>query len=286
MSNIGLVLEGGALRGLYTCGVLDFFMEKNIWLSYSIGVSAGACNGVSYVSRQKERSRRINVDYVNDKRYLSFRNLLREKSVFGIDFAYNQLPNILDPFDYNKFFDCEENFTIVATDCVTGKPVYFNKDHFKGNKEDILTAIRASSSMPFLAPIVHYDGLALLDGGIADPIPIRKAIADGNEKNIVVLTRNKGYRKEPFKLGWAASKLYAKYPGIVKAMKERYMLYNDTLEYIEELEKENKVLVLTPSKPIEVGRLEKDKDKLIALYKNGYRDAEEKYKQIIEFLQK
>lgn len=284
MSNIGLVLEGGALRGLYTCGVLDFFMEKNIWLDYSIGVSAGACNGVSYVSKQKERSRRININYVDDKRYLSFRNLLKEKSVFGIDFAYNQLPNVLDPFDYKCFFDSKEDFTIVATDCITGKPVYFNKSHFKEDKDDILTAIRASSSMPFLAPVVHYNELALLDGGISDPIPVRKAEADGNEKNIIVLTRNRGYRKKPFRLGWAAKKLYSKYPGIIKAMEERYSVYNDTLDYIENLERENKAFVIAPSKPIEVGRLEKNKDKLAALYENGYRDAEEKYEEILKFI--
>lgn len=283
INRIGLVLEGGGMRGIYTAGVLDYFMEKNLYFPYTIGVSAGACNGASYVSRQKERSKRININYIRDKRYLSYRNLIKEKSIFGIDFAYNQIPNKLEPFDNETFFESKDEFIIGTTDCMTGKPVYYGRSQYNEDRDNFITLVRASSSLPFVAPIVKYRSSFLLDGGMSDPIPVKKSISDGNDKNIIVLTRNIDYRKEPFKLKWLARKAYSKYPGISEAMEKRHIIYNETLDYIEKLEKDNKAIVIRPSAPINVGRLEKNQERLRELYEMGYTDGKEKYEEIMKF---
>lgn len=277
VEGLGLVLEGGGMRGLYTSGVLDFFMDKDLYFPYVIGVSMGACNGASYISRQKGRNKRININYINDPRYLSFRNLIRKKGLFGIDFAYDEIPNKLEIFDNKTFSEAKEKFIIGTTDCNSGEPVYFEKDDCI---DSILDIIRASSSLPFLAPIVKHNGLDLLDGGVIDPVPIKKSIEDGNNKNVIILTRNKGYVKKPFKMKLLAKVVYPKYRGLIEAMINRYRIYNETIKYIEELEKEEKVFVIRPDVSLEVKRIEKDKKKLLNLYNQGYEEAKQSYDKL------
>ena len=276
MNNIGLVLEGGGMRGIYTSGVLDFLMEKDIYTPYVIGVSAGACNASSYVSKQKYRSRDVNLKYINDPRYIGIKNLILEKSIFSIKFLYDEVPNKLEPFDYEEFKKSNQTFMIVATNCKTGEPEYFEKNQCK----DILKVIRASSSLPLVTPIVNLDGEPYLDGGISDSIPIKKAMEDGYTKNIVVLTRTKGYRKEPIKHKRIIKFKYKKYPKLVNKIFNRYKEYNETLDYIEDLEKKGQIIIIRPSEDLKVDRLEKNVDKLEALYNLGYNDAKQAYDHI------
>ena len=284
MENIGLVLEGGGMRGLYTAGVLDLFMEKNLYLPYIIGVSMGACNACSYISRQKGRNKKININYVDDPRYLSYRNLIFKKGRLGADFFFNEIPNKLEIFDVDAFSNAKEKFIVGATDCRSGKPVYFEKDKCRG--EEIFKAVRASSSLPFMAPIVKFKGMDLLDGGISDPIPIKKSIRDGNRKNIIILTRNRDYIKKPFKMKFLAKKIYPEYNGLVEAMINRYRRYNLTLSYIERLRKKGDAFVIRPEKPLRVRRIEKNKYKLIELYNQGYREALGCYDELESWIKK
>lgn len=280
LSKIGLVLEGGGMRGVYTTGVLDFFLEKDLYFSYVVGVSAGACNAVSYISGQKGRNLEIYMKFVRDKRYMSFRNLLMTQSLFGMDFIFDEIPNKHIFFDFDHFQKSQSSFIIGTTDCITGEPVYFEKEDI----EKKFTVLRASASLPMIAPIVRYKGLELLDGSIADPIPIQKSIEDGNEKHIVVLTRSKGYRKPLESSSTLLKFKYRKYPRLVQTMMNRNEHYNQVLEQIYELEQKGRVLVLQPSAELVVGRYEKDPNKLYKLYQNGYRDAKQKLKQIIDFI--
>ncbi|MCY6483110.1 patatin family protein [Clostridium aestuarii] len=280
MNNTGLVLEGGGMRGLYTAGALDFFMENDIWFPYVIGVSAGACNAASYISRQIGRNKSINIDYINNPKYLSYRNLIMEKSIFGMDFLFNEIPYKLNPFDFEIFKKSKQRFIIGTTDCETGKPLYFDKNEC----EDILKVIKASSSIPLLAPIVEAEGKKLLDGGVADSIPIKKAVADGMKKNVVILTRNKEYRKKPYKFKMFVKRAYRQYPKLVDTIFNRYKIYNETLDYIEQLEREDNVFVIRPSEALEVDRLEKNSDKLKKLYNMGYNDAKNIYSKMNEWI--
>jgi len=280
MENIGLVLEGGGMRGLYTAGVLDAFMDMDMYFPYVIGVSAGACNAASYISRQKGRNKKVTIGYIRDPRYLSYRNFFKQGSIFGMNFMFDEIPNKLVPFDYHTYNNSKETFVIVATDCNTGTPVYFYKKH----GHDILNQLKASSSLPFLSPMVDIKGLKLLDGGIVDSIPIRKSISDGNKKNVVILTQNKGYRKKPFKGNFISKKIYKNYSKIIEALNNRYKIYNETLDFIEELESEKKIFVIRPTQPLAVGRLEKDTSKLENLFNQGYSDTENHYTKLSEWL--
>ncbi|MEN2767982.1 patatin-like phospholipase family protein [Ornithinibacillus xuwenensis] len=281
MDNIGLVLEGGGSRGVYTAGVIRYLMEQEIYLPYIIGVSAGACNGSSYVSRQLDRNRAVNIDYIDHPEYLSFRNFIKKRQLFGMDFLFDSLPNELEPFDFDAFYDAKEEFVVGVTDCLTGEPVFFKREDYQ---MDILTVIRASSSLPLVAPVVPYGERMLMDGGISDPIPIRQSVKDGNKKNVVVLTRNRGYSKKPQSFGWYIRKKYKEYPGLIKAIEKRHNVYNETLDYIFEEEKKGNVFVINPSEKLEVGRIERDKDKLTALYQKGLADAKKVAEPLKEFL--
>ncbi|NMM65422.1 patatin family protein [Clostridium sp. P21] len=277
MENLGLVLEGGGMRGVYTAGILDFFMDKDLYFSYVIGVSMGACNAASYVSKQRGRNKIIDINYVNDKRYLSYRRLLLKKELFGMDFIFEEIPNSLEIFDFDTFYNAKERFVIGVTDCNSGKPLYFEKNQCKDN---VLKVIRASSSLPLLNSIVNYENLQLLDGGISDPIPIKKSIEDGNSKNVIILTRNRGYIKKPFKLKLLLKFIYPKYKGLINALINRYKIYNETIKYIEKLEKEGKVFVIRPKETLEVRRVERDKKKLTCLYDQGYEEGKRCYDEL------
>ncbi len=271
MDHFGLILEGGGMRGLYTAGVLDFFLEEDMIFDYVIGVSAGACHAVSYISRQIERSKLVNTAFVDDWRYMSLKNLIKNGSLFGMDFIFDEIPNQIVPFDYQTFYGSPVIFKIGVTDCKTGKPLYFEKS----DMDDKMSALRASSSLPLLSPIIQFRGYHLLDGGISDPIPVRKALSDGCNKVAVVLTRNRGYRKEPMgtPMRLLIEKKYRDYPGFIDAMLNRYKVYNETLDYLEQLEETGQATVIRPSEKLNVGRLEKNTEKLLALYDRGFNDA-------------
>lgn len=281
-TSTGLVLEGGGMRGLYTAGILDFFLEKNLHLPYVIGVSAGACHAASYISRQIGRNKKVNIGYIRDPRYISYRNLIKTKSLFGMDFVFNEIPNRLEPFDYKTFYQSNQAYFIGTSDCVSGLPIYF--DAKKSTPDIILKALMASSSLPFVSPTVGIEGKVLLDGGIVDPIPVRKSIEAGNTKHVIILTRNREYRKQPFRSKWLANRFYSNYPELIKAMLKRHEVYNGTLELIEELERSGKAFVLRPSEPLQVGRLERNPEKLLHLYQLGFKDAENCFTQLRDFL--
>ncbi|MFT4412328.1 patatin-like phospholipase family protein [Fredinandcohnia humi] len=281
MNNVGLVLEGGGMRGVYTAGVLEYFMEQDLYFPYVIGVSAGACMAASYLSRQKGRNRTVNIDYVNHPNYLSVRNFIKHKQIFGMDFIFDEIPNKHVPFNYDSFYQSKEEFVVGTTDCETGEPVYFKKEDYG---KDILTVIRASSSLPFIAPIIEFKGKKLLDGGISDPIPLQKAQSDGNEKNIVILTRNRGYTKKKSNMTWVVKKKYKEYPLLARVMEERYQTYNDTISYLDKEEKAGRVFVFSPSTPLEVGRIERNPIKLSKLYEQGYQDASSLSGSFLEWL--
>ncbi|WP_404432576.1 patatin family protein [Sutcliffiella horikoshii] len=280
MLNSGLVLEGGGMRGVYTAGILEYFMEKDLYFPYVIGVSAGACMAASYLSRQPGRNKKVNIDFVGDPRYLSYRNFWKKRQMFDMDFLFDEIPNKLVPYDYETFLNRTEQFVVVTTDCLTGEPIYYNMDH---HGEDMLQLIRASSSLPFVAPSVAYQDRMLLDGGIIDPIPLKKAQKDGFEKNVVILTKPVGYKKKASR--FSSLFKYKQYPIISERLQTRYKLYNETLDYVEEAKDIGSTFVFQPSKPLPVGRMERNKDRLQALYELGYEDAKNNYKALQEFLQ-
>jgi predicted patatin/cPLA2 family phospholipase len=277
----GLVLEGGGMRGVYTGGVLEKFLEEEIFVDYIIGVSAGACNASSYVSRQTGRNHKVTIGSVHHPDYISVKNLLLKRELFGMNLIFDEIPNRLVPFDYDSFHDATEEFVIGTTDCLTGTAVYFEK---REHAKDVLAIVRASSSLPFMAKPVEFEGRLLMDGGVADPIPIRKALADGVTKPIIVLTKEKGYRKKKNSFARLMPALYRQFPGIVKSMESWYLRYNETMEFIEELEAEGKALVIQPSKFYKINGMERDIEKLTELYDQGYRDAEERMEEIIKFI--
>ncbi|HSJ36755.1 MAG TPA: patatin family protein [Planococcus sp. (in: firmicutes)] len=278
----GLILEGGGMRGIYTAGVLEYFMERDRYFSYIIGVSAGACNAASYLSRQPGRNRAVMIDFVRHPDYISLRNLMQKRELFGMDLIFNQIPNVLLPFDFQAFHAAEECFIIGTTDCLSGKPVYFEKND---NPNDILSIIRASSSLPFMSKAVSYMGQQLMDGGIADPIPIRKAMADGVKKPVIILTQSKGYRKKPAQFPRTTRYFYKDYMGLTQALEMRWKLYNDTLDELEMLESEGKVFIIRPSEDLRVKRAERDPNKLELMHQQGYSDAQRVYEAMDHWLQ-
>ena len=281
MIEAGLVVEGGGMRGVYTAGVLDYFMEKNLYFDDCYGVSAGACHISSYVSKQIGRSMKVTLDYINDKRYCSINSLIKTGDMFGVEMLYDLIPNKLELYDYDTFNKFKGNFYSVVTNCKTGKAEYMK---IKDMKKDII-AVRASSSLPLLSRIVEINGKEYLDGGITDSIPIKKSIKDGHKKNVVILTRDKTYRKSKPKFLSFFKLKYKKYPNLVKAIENRYKMYNETLDFLEEEKAKNEVFIIQPKLPVKISRIEKDKDKLKALYDQGYEDAKELYEDLMKFLE-
>ena len=282
MIKAGLVVEGGGRRGVYSSGVLDFFIEKDLFFENNYGVSAGACHLCSYLAKQYKRAFRVNVDYLNDKRYCSVHSLLKTGNLFGAEMLYDIIPNELDLFDYDTYNKNESNFYVVITDINTGKPEYVKIGDLK---KDIIY-VRASSSLPLLAQNVKINDKEYLDGGISDSIPIKKSIADGNKKNVVILTRDSTYRKGKNSLMPIIKLKYKKYPNFVKSMADRYIVYNEILDFIKELEDNGDVFVIRPKKPVNIGRTEKNREKLEALYNDGYNDAKDCYEELLKYLGK
>lgn len=282
MIKAGLVVEGGGMRGVYSSGVLDFFIEKDLFFENNYGVSAGACHLCSYLAKQYKRAFRVNVDYLNDKRYCSVHSLLKTGNLFGAEMLYDIIPNELNLFDYDTYNKNESNFYVVITDINTGKPEYVKIGDLK---KDIIY-VRGSSSLPLLAQNVKINDKEYLDGGISDSIPIKKSIADGNKKNVVILTRDSTYRKGKNSLMPIIKLKYKKYPDFVKSMADRYIVYNEILDFIKELEDNGDVFVIRPKKPVNIGRTEKNREKLEALYNDGYNDAKDCYEELLKYLGK
>ncbi len=283
MFDCGLILEGGGMRGVYTAGVLDYFIEKDYEFKDVFGVSAGACHACSFLSKQKGRAFRINADYLDDKRYGGFSNWIRTGEFFNKDMHLNIIPNELDLYDYEEFSRSKSNFYAVATNCVTGKGECLKVYDMKRD----IDAIWASSSLPLMAKVMKFRGGYYMDGGIADPIPVEKSIDMGNKKNVVILTRQEGYRKEEDKtLKLIAKKYGKKYPHMVATMAKRHIIYNDTLDFLKKAEKEGSVFVIRPSEAPNIGRLEKNRKKLERLYEMGYKDAEMANRALLKYLEK
>lgn len=280
MNKIGLILEGGGMRGIYTAGVLDFFIEKNIEVDMAIGVSAGSCHASSYLSKQYKRAYHATIDYINDKNYLSFSNLIKTGSIFGMDFMFNKIPNELNIYDYDAFSKSNTKFVVVATNCETGKPEYFELTDLK--KE--ITYMQASCSIPMFANIVEIDDYKLVDGGVSDSIPIEYALNQGYKKNIVVLTRDITYRKSKQKFTSVVKRKYKKYPNLVKAIEGRHLNYNKSLDLVNKLSQSGDALVIRPKNPVKVSQVEKNVVKLTQLYEEGYNDAKELYDKILDFI--
>lgn len=277
----GLVLEGGAMRGLFTAGILDVLMEEGLVFDGLIGVSAGAAFGCNYKSGQIGRSLRYNVKYCRDKRYCSLWSLIKTGDMYGADFCYRKLPDELDIFDNDTYKKNPMEFYVVCTDVETGQPMYKKCDSLRGEN---LQWIRASASLPLVSRVVEVDGYRMLDGGISDAIPLRYFEDKGYDKNIVILTRPAGYEKKKSKFGKILSLLLKKYPMLCKSMENRYKMYNDEVAYAEKREKEGKIFMLRPPEALPVNRTSKDPELLQKTYEIGRRLAKEKLSEIKEFL--
>lgn len=265
-NNTGLVLEGGGLRGVFTCGVLDCFMDHGIRFPFAVGVSAGACNGLSYMSGQRGRAKSSNIDLMDKHHYIGFKYLLTQRNIMDFKLLFEDFPERIIPYDYDAYFSNPARFVMVTTNCLTGKAEYFEE---KSSSKRVMDIVRASSSLPFVSPITYVDGVPMLDGGIVDSIPVRYALSQGYERLVVILTRNKGYRKQNSEMR-AAKVFYRKYPNLQKALSQRNAVYNQTMDLIERLEDEGRITVIRPIRPVEVGRMEKDTAKLTMLYQEGY----------------
>lgn len=262
----GLVLEGGGMRGVFTSGVLDAFMKHDLYFRYIVAVSAGACNGMSYVSRQPRRARISNIDYLARYKYIGIRHLVTQGCIFDRELLYDKFPNQLLPFDFDEYFKHAKDFEMVTTNCLTGKAMYLNETSDRQRSLDI---VRASSSLPYVSKIVTVDGIPMLDGGIIDSIPINRAIETGHEHNVVILTRNKGWR-DTGKDRKVPAFIYKNYPRLRVALSHRHVVYNQQIDLIDRLEAEGKITCIRPMRPMEVGRIENDVEKLERLYEEGF----------------
>ena len=272
--NTALVLEGGGMRGVFTCGVLDYLMDHKISFPYAIGVSAGACNGLSYMSHQRGRGKYSNIDLLAKYKYIGIRPFVKKRGLIDQQLLFHRFPDRILPYNYKAYAENPARFEMVTTDCRTGRACYWEEKH---NEKRIIEIVKASSSLPYACPIIYVDGRPMLDGGIVDSIPLLRAYEQGYDKCVVVLTRNKGYRKSTKKVP-VPSFIYKKYPRLRVALRNRNKIYNEQLELVERLEEEGKIIVIRPEKPIVVGRMETSVKKLTDLYEQGYACA----KKVIE----
>lgn len=282
MYQAGLVLEGGGMKGVYTCGVLDFFLDKNMEFSACYGVSAAACSLCSFLSKQRGRAFHTNIDYAGDKNYCSLYSLITTGDLFNADMCYYQIPETLNPYDHETFEKYQGDFYSVVTNIETGEPEYIPIKDLHTEIE----AIRASASLPLVSRNVPFNGKLYLDGGISDGIPLKKSMEDGHTKNVVVMTKEIGYLRKPSSAMSLIKLRYRKYPKVYELMKNRHVVYNDTLTFIEEQVQAGNTFVIRPKEKSPVGRIEKDVDKLTALYEQGYRDASDCYEELLRFLEK
>ncbi len=279
----GLILEGGSNRGVFTSGVLDYFMEQGCYIPNVVGVSAGSCNLLGYVSRQPGRTKRCMVDFLRaGGKNAGLKSMVKQKSIFDMNLIFDIFPNGLIPFDYDTYFQSKQKTWITTTNCETGRAEYLDE---RESRKRLMTICRAGCSLPLVSPIVEVDKVPMLDGGLADSIPLKFMIKQGCNRNVLILTRPKGYRKEPSKRSNRASEiLYGKkYPRLVKTIKRRYLMYNKTMDWIEHLEEQGKIFVIRPQMPV-VKHIEKNPDILQEFYDHGYNYAKEIYPEMMKFL--
>ena len=274
-----LILEGGTFRPIFSAGVMDALLDNDIIFPYCIGVSAGITNGVSYISKQKGRNLAVIEQYRNDKRYLGLKNFLSCHSIFGLDFVFNEIPNNLLPFDMDAYQSYSGKILVGVTNAKTGQTEYLDGKDLDEN----CTILRATCAIPYFFPCIKYKGNEYYDGGICDPIPIRKAIADGNEKHLIVLTRPASYKKTLSKNNILAAKnISKKYPNLKEPLLTRHIAYNETVRFCEDLERQGKALILRPSEEGALKSFEKDINKLKAGYNLGYKTATDNLDKIKE----
>lgn len=278
---IGLVMEGGAMRGMFTAGVIDVMMERGIVFDGAVGVSAGAVFGCNYKSNQIGRVIRYNKKYCRDKRYVSLRSLFKTGNLYGVEFAYHLLPQKLDPFDTDTFENSPMEFYVVCTDAETGEPVYHKCENGAGND---LEWLRASASMPLVGDIVNIDGRNLSDGGTADSIPIEFFRSIGYEKNVVILTQPYGYRKKKNKFLPIIKVVLKKYKGLIRALEERPIHYNETIRKIAELECEGNTFVIRPNEDLKIGVVEHNPEELERVYQLGRAAAKARMSELLKFM--
>jgi len=283
MNKTALVLEGGGMRGVFTAGVLDFFIDKNITFDNVTGVSAGAGHAVSYLSSQRGRAYHVNVDYLDDKRYCSLQSLIKTGDLFGADMLYREIPEKLNLYDYDAYLKQKATFRAVVTDCESGRAEYAV---IRDMRKD-MQYIRASASMPFVSKIVNVGKGKFLDGGISDPVPFEHMLDLGCNKVVTVLTQPYGYRKKKSHAFPAlAAAFYPQYKGLREAICDRYLVYNDTLDALEESERNGEIFVIRPPRPLGISRTEKNKDALERAYRLGYVTAERAYGEMMKYLEK
>lgn len=277
----GLVLEGGAMRGIFTAGILDVFLENKVAFDGAVGASAGAVFGCNYKSVQPGRSLRYNIRFCKDKRYCGFHSLISSGNLYNAEFCYHELPAKLDIFDIQTFKDNPFEFHVVCTDVLTGQAVYKELTEVT---YDALEWLRASASMPMVSKIVNVDSYFLLDGGIADSIPVKYFENLGYGKNVVILTRPDGYQKKRNKLLPLLKIWYGKYPAFIQALKTRHEMYNETLAYIAEREKEGKLFVIRPEQALKIGKMERNPDKIRNVYNIGRQTGEKHLEAVKKYL--
>ena len=278
----GLVLEGGAFRGLFTAGVLDALLDIGADLKYVVGVSAGATNAYSYISKQKGRNLEIMERFIDHKRYVGYGNLLRCRSIMDLDFVFDEIPNKYCMFDYDTFYKYDGKMLVGAFNIESGEVEYFDKDAL----DDKYMILRASWAIPLAFPFANIKGKLYADGGLKDSIPINKSIADGNKKNIIVLTRNQGYIKKQSKANQFTYKLYKnKYPKLAEALNNRYSEYNEQIKFCEELEKNGDAIIIRPTIKMDISRFERNKDKLKEIYQNGYELVIKSKEKILNYIE-
>ena len=268
--NTGLVLEGGGMRGVFTSGVLDAFMKHELTFPYVVAVSAGACNGLSYMSGQMRRARFANIDMLRKYDYISLKSLLTQGSIFDPDILYERFPNEIVPFDYDAYRRNPAVFEMVTTNCITGRAEYLSE---KQDARRLTAIVKASSSLPYVAQITEVDGVPMLDGGIVDSIPVVRAIDMGYSPNVVILTRNRGFRSSEHDIK-VPRLIYGEYPRLRVALSRRVEAYNRQLELIERMEDWGEIICIRPERPMELDRICRDADKLERLYEEGFQQGE------------
>ena len=276
---IGLVLEGGAMRGMYTAGVLDAFLDKDFWVDGIISVSAGALFGVNYPSRQKERAIRYNKKFISDKRYISFKSLVRTGNIVNKDFAFYEVPFKYDVFDNKTFKESDIDFYVAVTNLQTAQAEYVKLIDPLGQME----VLRATSAMPYVSRPVEIDGIPYLDGAIVDSIPVEQMQMLGYDKIIVILTRTLDYRKSK-PMAWIAKWFYRRYPDFADAVNQRYAMYNQQVENVIKLAEKGDIFVIRPSVDLKIKRIEKDPNKLQAMYELGMKDMQLQWKNLLDYL--
>lgn len=277
----GLILEGGGFRGLYTAGVLDYFMEHDLYLPDVYGVSAGACNAVGYAAREQGRNAQVNFRFCSDKRYISYRNLLRCRSAFDLEFVFGVIPEEYAPFDYDTFYSSPVQVHVGATNLLTGGCDFFTKEQIDRR----MFPVRASCALPLFSHIFYLDGVPYLDGGLSNPIPVGTSIRQGHPKNIVILTQHPGFVKKPAANMPLIRRVYREYPAFLQVMERRHLVYNRQRRACAILAKTRQAIVLQPKEPVRVKSMEGSEQKLRELYGWGYRDAEENFDRIRRFVE-